>query len=381
MIVDVFDKGKAVGKALVFTDKHSFYKYRDKIKIEGKILVPQNLDGFDYRGYLSKSGVVVTISYPKIDIVERKYYSNFFQKFQYFVYEFKDSRSEKIKDLMPPKLSPILEAMILGNDSKMSKEVKENLSKSGLSHAIAISGSHIVLFSAMIFWVLLFLGFWRKHAIIFSMMFTLFYVFFVGMMASAFRAGIMMTMLFIAELFDRKAFNLRTLILAAFIMLIFNPLLLKYDLGFQLSFLAVLGIILMAPIFNQWLSFIKWNYLREIIAVTLTAQIFTLPILISSFGYFSIISIVTNILIAPIIAPLMGLGILIPFLPHFLSFLLSIPCTLLLSYLMWVVDFSAQIPFAVLNIKIPIIFLLFLYAPLFLISHKMKKKDLDFLGQ
>ncbi|MDD4738305.1 MAG: ComEC/Rec2 family competence protein, partial [Candidatus Pacebacteria bacterium] len=153
MIVDVFDKGRVVGKALVFTDKYSFYEYRDKIKIEGKILVPQNLEGFDYKGYLSKSQVSVIISYPEIEIIERKFYSNSFQKIQYFIYEFKNSKAEKIKDLLPPKLSPILEAMILGNDTVMSKELKEDLSRSGLSHAIAISGSHIVLFSTMIFWV------------------------------------------------------------------------------------------------------------------------------------------------------------------------------------------------------------------------------------
>ena len=379
IIVDVIEEDKLIGKALIYADKYSSYKYRDKISIEGLARVPQKLEKFDYQGYLAKSGVVITFSYPKMEIIERKVFSNYFQKIKYSIYEFKNNSAQRIKDILPPQLSPILEAMILGNDFMMSKELKADLSKSGLSHVIAISGSHIVLFSAMIFWLLIVLGFWRKQALVVSIIFTFFYVFLVGMIASALRAGIMMALLFLAEIFDRKAFNLKTLVIAGFFMLLFNPLLLKYDLGFQLSFLAVGGIILMGPVFNHLLSFIKWKYLREIIAVTLSAQIFTLPILISSFGYFSIISIITNIIVLPVTPLLMALGILVPFIP--IPFLISIPCTILLWYLMMIVQLGAQMPFSILNVQIPIIFLLFSYLPLILLSYKNKKKDLEFLGQ
>jgi competence protein ComEC len=161
--------------------------------------------------------------------------------------------------------------------------------------------------------------------------------------------------LFIAEIFDRKSFNLRTLILAASILLLFNPLLLKYDLGFQLSFLAVLGIILTSATFNEWFSFIKWKKVREIVAVTASAQIFSLPILISSFGYFSLVSFFTNLFILPIISIIMILGILMVLLPF--GFILSIPCSLLLFYLLAVITFFSSMPFA--TVIFP--FLLFCY--------------------
>ncbi|MDD3386575.1 MAG: ComEC/Rec2 family competence protein [Candidatus Pacebacteria bacterium] len=375
IVVDVIDNDKFIGKVLIYTDKYSFFEYRDKIKIEGLLRVPQKLDDFDYQGYLAKSGVVATISYPKIEITERLFFSNIFQKVAYLIYKQKETWAENIRERLPYNLSPSMEAMILGNDS-MSKDFKTKLSISGLSHAIAISGSHIVLFSTMIFWVFLTVGLWRKQALVASIIFTLFYIFLTGMPSSGVRSGIMMSLMFLAELFDRKAFNLRTLVVALGIMLFFNPLLLRYDLGLQLSFLAVLGIILMGPVFNQWLSFIKWKYIREIISITFAAQIFTLPILISSFGYFSIISLISNIVVIPVMPLLMAIGILLPFIS-----LLSIPATVLLAYLVFIVNFSSQFSFAVLSVQLPVIILVLFYIPFLFIAYKSKKKDLEFLGQ
>jgi len=373
--VDIIDNDKFIGKVLIYTNKYSLYEYRDKIKIQGIIRIPQKLDNFDYQGYLAKSGVVATIAYPEMEVIEKKSFSNIFQKITYSIYKQKDKWAENIRERLPYGLSPSMEAMILGNDS-MSKEFKEKLSISGLSHAIAISGSHIVLFSAMIFWLLLNIGLWRKQALVVSIVFTLFYIFLTGMPASGVRSGIMMSLMFLAEIFDRKAFNLRTIVIALGIMLFFSPLLLKYDLGLQLSFLAVLGIILMSPVFNNWLSFIKWKYIREILSVTFSAQIFTLPILISSFGYFSIISIVSNVLIIPIMPLLMALGVLLPFFS-----ILSLPATILLAYLAFIVNYSSQFSFAVLNVQLPIVILILFYIPFLYIAYKSKKKELEFLGQ
>jgi len=374
LMVDIFNRDKKIGRVLIFTDKYSPIKYGDEIKVKGIIKVPQKLDNFDYQGYLAKDGISVIVSFPKIEIIKSK------NSFLGNVYNFKEKLGEKIRDNLPPNLSPILEAMILGNDQKMDKETKSRLSASGLSHVIAISGSHIVIFSAMLFEFLLFLGLWRKQALLGSIFFTLFYVFLVGMPASGVRAGIMVGLLFLAQLISRQSFNLRTLAIAASLMLFFNPLLLKFDLGFQLSFMAVLGIILTGPVFNKWLDIvfkgrIKW--LQEIMAMTISAQIFTLPLLISSFGYFSIISLLSNIAVLPITPLLMALGILVPI----LGIIVAIPCSLLLSYLMWVVDFSSRIPFAIMKIDLPFIVLIIIYLPFLYLAYKGRRKELEFLNR
>jgi len=361
------------GRVLVFTDKYSPVKFNDTVRIKGIIKIPEKLDNFDYQGYLAKDGVSVIISFPEIEIIKSK--SSFVGQ----IYDFKKVLGEKIRDNLSPKLSPILEAMILGNDQKMDKETKNKLSVSGLSHVIAISGSHIVIFSAMLFEVLLFLGLWRKQALFGSIFFTLFYVFLVGMPASGVRAGIMVGLLFLAQLISRQSFNLRTLVIAASAMLFFNPLLLKFDLGFQLSFMAVLGIILTGPFFNQWLDTVfrgRLKWLQEIMAMTISAQIFTLPLLISSFGYFSIISLLSNIIVLPITPLLMALGILVPI----FGIIVAVPCSILLSYLMWVVDISSQLPFAVLKVDLPFIVLVIIYLPFLYLAYKGRRKELEFLN-
>jgi competence protein ComEC len=373
VMVDIFNNKKKIGRVLIFTDRYSPIKFNDTVKIKGTIKVPEKLDNFDYRGYLAKDGVSVIISYPEIEIIGSQ--SSLIGQ----IYDFKKVLSGRIRDNLSPKLSPILEAMILGNDQKMDKETKSKLSTSGLSHVIAISGSHIVLFSAMLFEVLLFLGLWRKQALLGSILFTLFYVFLVGLPASGVRAGIMVGLLFLAQLISRQSFNLRTLVMAASAMLFFNPLLLKFDLGFQLSFMAVLGIILTGPVFNQWLDVFFRNHLQwlqEIMAMTFSAQVFTLPLLISSFGYFSIVSLLSNIIVLPVTPILMALGILVPI----FGFIVAIPCSIFLSYLMWVVDISSRVPFAVLKVNLPFIVLTIIYIPFFYLAYKGKKKELEFLN-
>lgn len=369
MTVDVLK----MGKILVFTDKYFPAKFGDTVKIEGIIKIPEKFDNFDYRGYLAKDQISMIVSFPKIEIIKSQ--NTFIGK----VYDFKKELGQRIKDNLSPDLSPILEAMILGNDQTMDKELKDKLSKSGLSHVIAISGSHIVIFSAMLFEVLIFFGFWRKQALLGSIIFTILYIFLVGMPASGVRAGIMVGLLFLAQLISRQSFNLRTLVIAASIMLLFNPLLLKFDLGFQLSFLAVLGIILIAPVFNKWLDVIfkgRLSWLREIIAMTVAAQLFTLPLLISSFGYFSLVSLLSNIIVLPITPLLMALGILVPF----LGAIVALPCSILLSYLMIVVDISSRASFAIMKVDVPFIVLLVLYFPLLYLARKGRRKQLEFLN-
>jgi len=374
------------GMVLLTTDKYSPIGFKDRVGIKGKIEVPEKKDGFDYAGYLSKDGISATMYFPEVGIIEKGKSDNLFDSIVFVAISLKGRMGEEMRKYLPADLSPVMEGLILNNDAKMDKEMKNDLSRSGLSHIIAISGSHIVVFSAMLFEVLLFLGLWRKQAQIMAIVFTFIYVFLVGMPASAVRAGIMVSLLFLAQILGRQSFNLRTLVLAAFLILSFNPLLLKFDLGFQLSFLAVLGLILAGPVFNNWLNFVfknRFDFVRELLAMTLSAQVFTIPLLIYSFGYFSVVSLVSNILTVPMTPLLMALGLLLPLFGMVLPFLawaIAIPSIVLLWYLVCVVHISSQAPFAVLNVELPFIVLVLLYIPFLYIVFRSKKKELEFLG-
>jgi competence protein ComEC len=106
---------------------------------------------------------------------------------------------------------------------------------------------------------------------------------------------------------------------------------------------------------------------RELLAMTIAAQIFTFPVLIWSFGQVSLVSILTNILIVPLMPLLMGLGFLLMIggLVQPLGFLLAFPVGFLVQYILWIVDFFAGLPFASAQIEnISILWLVFLYLPI-----------------
>ena len=156
----------------------------------------------------------------------------------------------------------------------------------------------------------------------------------IGFQPSSIRAGIMGGLFVLAQAFGRKSVGTRAIILTGGIMLIINPLLLFYDIGFQLSFLAVFGIISLAPYFKKRVK-------STILATTLSAYIFTAPILLYNFGKISFVGPLTNILIIPVIYWIMILGLAFSLLSLVFPLgasLLSFPLWLLLTYVVKIVE-------------------------------------------
>ena len=378
---------REIGKILIYTNNYAEYKYLEQIKAKGKIYIPKMLDSFDYQGYLAKEGIVATLAYPEIEVLNLKEKLTPFQFFYSKILFFKELMRKQTEQNLDTRAGAVNQAMILGDSQMMPDELKQKLSQSGLSHAIAISGAHIVLFSLIVFEILLFFGLWKKPAASITLCLIAGYVILVGSMASAVRSGIMAGLLMLAQLFDRTGENERLLGLAGFFILLQNPLALKYDLGFQLSFLAMVGLFWLAPFIKTWL-FKKfkerWSGLIEVLAATLAAQIFTLPILAFNFGYISAVSLFSNLLVAPLMPVLMVFGLAFPLaglisagLGSFLAFFAA----LLLKYLLLIVALSASAPFAVFNFKINVWLMGLAYSAVFglVIWRKKRVKNFEFL--
>lgn len=174
--------------------------------------------------------------------------------------------------------------------------------------------------------------------------------------------------------------------MAAGTMLVINPLLLFHDVGFQLSFLAVIGIIYLSSTFKRWLGFIpqKLTRLKEIITMTFAAQILTLPILVYNFGIISLAAPLTNVLILPFIYWIMIFGFifgLAGMLWQSLGTVLSLPCWFLLTYLTKIVDFFSQNGWAAKTINnIHWLWLIISYLILgFSVWYLNKKEKMGFL--
>jgi len=381
------------GKALLYVERFADYDYGDVLKVEGDFEVPEG----DYGNYLKKEGIYHTSFYPKAEKVgEEK--NLFYEK----IFSIKKSMRENIRQSTPIPQSFILEAVVLGDRDSFSEEFSEKLSISGTRHITAISGMHIVIISGILFYLFQILRIQRRWSAILSLVFIICFVFFVGAPASAVRAGIMGGALLLAGVVYREKESFRLVAFAGAAMLLFNPLLLHFDLGFQLSFLAVIGILSLYPVIKGVILapkevlgrkerksvflrtinaakekvriFFKRNEaLTGLLAVTVSAQIFVFPLILYNFGHVSLLSVPANLLIVPLLPLIMALG----FLTGITGFaLFSFPIIILLSFVLSVIDFFSSLPFSAIYIEnFPIFLVVLFYAFLFYKIHSIRKKE------
>ncbi|MDP1538827.1 MAG: ComEC/Rec2 family competence protein [bacterium] len=384
------------GKILVTAEKYPGYKYGDKLKIIGKLKTPQIFDEFNYKDYLAKDGIYSVMYYPGIELAEKNQGNFLYAK----ILSFKDKLREVIYQNLSPPQSSILAAIILGDKRQISQEWKDKLNYAGVRHLTAISGMHVAILTVILMSFLIGLGFWRQQAFYFSIILIFLFIVMTGFQPSAIRAGIMGGLFLLAQYLGRLNVSSRAIVFAATLMLVHNPLLLKLDVGFQLSFLAMMGIIYLVPIFQNLLHkapdflqreenkfssspFAIARELKNISIMTISAQVFTLPILIYNFGYFSAIAPLTNVLVVPLLPFIMGLGFIFTLAGavwSYFGWFFSLPVWLLLTYLIKIVDWFSGFSFSAFVFEISWLWLLIAYLILGLfIWWVNKKQKLKFL--
>jgi competence protein ComEC len=344
--------GSGESLVLVTTKRYPDYKYLDSIKVEGKLEAPMVTDTFNYKNYLLKDHIYSVMNFPKIEILPQDHKYNIFSYFYEKVLFLKQKVRTSIQSNFLPPYSSIMEGTILGDNGAMTSDLKNKLNITGLRHIIAVSGTHVVILSLIIMSLLLAMGFWRGKAFYIAIIFVCIYIILTGLPSSGIRAGIMGGIFLLSQKIGRQVMAPRLIILACSIMLLINPLLLFYDIGFQLSFLAVIGLIYIEPLIKNLINFLikipKGHFVESlmgIVSTTFAAQIFTLPIMVYNFGNISFVSPITNLLILPTVYWLMVLGFLVSVAGIFsdvLGWILSIPCWFLLTYFLKVMDIFSQ---------------------------------------
>ena len=299
--------GEALGKVLIKANKYPEYGYGDEIKINCNLEIPKNIEDFDYRMYLAKDGIFYICQKTKIELVENNKGSKIYSA----ILKVKNKFNDNINRLIPFPQAGLLSGLILGGSGGTSEELKNNFSRTGMTHIVAVSGYNVTIVAEYLMLLGIFLGLWRKKAFWFAVFGILIFVLMTGLAASAVRAGVMGTLLLWAMKNGRLANSQNAIVFAGAIMLLFNPLLLRYDIGFQLSFLATIGIIYLYPFFESKLNKnSKIHWIWEIFFLSLSAQIFVLPIIAYNFHSLSLISLLANVLILPRIPLTMLLGFL-----------------------------------------------------------------------
>jgi len=359
-------------KILITTELYPQYYYGDQLEISGKLQEPAVFEDFDYQEYLAKDKIYLVSYYPQIELINQNQGNWFFQR----IFNFKDKLRNIIEQTLLPPQSSVLKAIFLGDRFGLSDELKEKLNITGTRHITAVSGMHMIIMTQILLFLALGIGLWRQQAFYFVIFLLILYILMIGAPASAVRAGIMAGLLLLAQKLGRLRGAGRAVIFAAVIMLLINPLLIRSDVGFQLSFMACLSIIYLKPILDDKTIKLPNPFrVKDILTMTLAAQLGVLPLLILHFGQLSLISPLANLLIVPLLPVIMISGIFLCFIGLIWIYLAKIVALLnwlLLTYVIMVVDYLSAVPLAFYEFKsFSLIFLILYY--LFLIWYVFYK--------
>ena len=276
--------------------KH-FYKaeiYLNKVKANAQDF------GFDYQKYLGRKQIYFQGYAPNSFQVAEKENLTFSEKI-------KQKRLEVLQNIDQAKLSEkskeFTKGIILADRTEMDRETVEDFSKSGLVHILAISGSHM----AIIFWLILLLlkpifpANFRNIPIVISLIFIWLFAIFIDFGSSVIRSCIMITAYYFYVLLQRKPDLLHAMAISGLAILIFDTNQL-FDVGFQLSFIAVFGIFWLNEPILKYLPKPKnnvQNFLVNVISISIAAQLATLPLVIYYFHQYSLISVIANLVVIP----------------------------------------------------------------------------------
>ena len=341
-------KNETYGRVLVKTNLYPEYFYGDMLKLNGKISMPESnaTTGFDYRIYLAKDAIFLISKYPEIILIERSARQDFYG----VLLGVKKSFIEITNKLFPEPQASFLSALLVGAKKTFPAELTDAFNRTGTSHIVAISGYNISIISAMLLNFLSYLLLPRKIIFWLIGIALILFTLVAGAEASVVRAAIMGGLLILAKRESRNYRITNAIIFAGAAMLFFNPYLLRYDAGFQLSFLATFGLVYLVPYFEKWFSRLP-NFLsfRDNLAATLSAQIMTLPVVFFSFDRVSLIAPLANVLILPFIPLTMLFGFLagaIGFVSLNFSYIFVLPTWFLLSSQIWAIKLLSLLPFA-----------------------------------
>lgn len=326
-------------------------RYGDELKLNGTIIKPGKFDSFDYGQYLKRYLIFGVVNSPnnitdfgiKLNPIE-KVKSELFYISRYF--------EESLNRILPEPNASLASGLILGIKRNIPDGFKNDLSTTGLTHIIALSGYNVTIIVA-VFSTLLLGVLSRKQIFVFGTLLVLLFVVMTGAASSVVRAAIFSLLVIFGRTIGRQADFTNLLLLAALVMILVNPYVLRLDVGFQLSFLAFSGIIYLSPIIKKILERKRFTIIpgsiKSILAETLSAQIAVLPLILAVFGRVSFISPLANILVVFMVPFAMGFSFVAGFIGIFfypIGQILGLFAWVTLEYIIKMTSFLAKFPFA-----------------------------------
>jgi len=347
------------GKVIVNVSPYQDARYNQEITVTGKL---EPITG-DAKHYFEKEGVHAALKNPK-NIQTRTTPNGF--NFKAALFSFREKIVASVSRVLPSPHSNFVAGLLIGKSGGFSKSFLEAMQKTGTTHLIALSGYNITIIATYIINGAIYFT-KRQNAFYITLLAITLFVIMTGAEASVTRAAIMGSIVLLAD-HSRKMYTPRnTIALTGLIMALWNPKILAFDVGFQLSFFALLGILYLKPALEKLLalnrepSFFDW---KENLLTTIAAQIAVLPIILKAFGFVSAISLLTNVLVLTLTPYTMLIGLLLVILNSISTFGALIFAALvkpLIDYQIWVITFFSNYSFGVTVQTVPIIALALYY--------------------
>lgn len=253
-----------------------------------------------------------------------------------------------VRYYLPEPMAGLALGMTLGGNDFLSDETRYTFTRVGLAHIVAVSGYNMTIIVQYLVLLGVAVGLWRRQAVVVALVGVVFFLLLIGAPPAALRAGVMAALVSIALLSGRLSTPICALGIAAAGMLWHDPHLARYDIGFQLSFLATLGIIVFGPLRDALLGTPGlWKRLTlEPLLITLSVEIWILPLLLWYFHLFSPISLLSNILVPVLIPPAMLCVFLVLLLGWWgpLGWVAMVPAYVVLSALVALASMLADFP-------------------------------------
>lgn len=310
--------------AFVQTAGYPEYNYGDNLALTGKLKMK----------LLNGKQALLSLDFPKIEAVKTNS-----GPFLAVIYSIRQKIIATFQNVLSKDSSALLLGIVFGIKVDFSKDFLQDLKTVGVMHVIAASGMNVTMVAGFLFYIFsLFLK--RQWAIGLSIFGLVFYDFLAGFQSSIIRASIMAVLAFSAQILGKQKDAIYILFLTGFIMLFYNPGFLT-DVGFQLSFVSTLGILIIPRLFQKW-----QNGISADLITTFSAQVATLPILVGSFGIYSFWSIVVNALVlwtVPILMILGGFAAIASFIFKPLAQALLYLCLPFLVYFQLIANFFARL--------------------------------------
>lgn len=282
---------------------------------------------------------------------------------------------DKIEKLLPGTKSALLSGILLGVDSSLPYDLNGALKRTSTIHIVVVSGQNLTLLIGFLLGLTKFFG--RKKTVLLSLAVVISYSLLTGLQIPVLRAAIMVGLGLIAQLFGRERESVWILLVAACFMLIYDPNWLL-SISFQLSFLATVGVVAVAPLFITKLKFLP-EIIKYDLGVSIAAQALTWPVIAANFHSASIVGVFANALILWTIPFIMVFGLVMLGVSLFsmqLALLIATIVDILLAYLIYIVNFFSRLPFASAYVpKFSVLFWIGYFVLIYAICHWIRKSN------